>query len=136
MRSSLLLAVLAVPQALAFPWLRPEGLDALLSHPEAQKEIRRKLEEYEATQSGKVVPRQLNTGLINGVTTLLGGTLKAVLDPVIGLIPTNDAVKGLKRFPERKYTIWSVTHIDLTSTQQTTLSSHLAQLTREGRVLA
>jgi hypothetical protein len=103
MRFTLMLAALAAPSALAFPWLRPEGLEALMSHPEAQKEIKRKLQEYEDVQAGKVAPRQLSTGLIPGLVTLLGGSLQAVYDNVIGLIPTNDAVNGLKKFPERTF---------------------------------
>jgi len=35
------------------------------------------------------------------VVTLLEGTLHAAFDNVFGLILTNDAVKGLKKFPER-----------------------------------
>lgn len=99
MRASLLLAAIAAPSALAFPWMTPEGMEALMNHPEARKEIQRRLEEQAA---GKVLPRepQLGTGLIPGLVDLIGGTLKAVLDPVLGLIPTNDAVKGLKKFPE------------------------------------
>ncbi|KAF2676846.1 hypothetical protein K458DRAFT_379372 [Lentithecium fluviatile CBS 122367] len=103
MRSSLIYASLAAYTALAFPWLRPEGLDALLNHPEARHEIKRRLEEHERTQSDQIASRQLSTGLVNGVVTLLGGTLKAVVDPILGLIPTNDAVKGLKKFPEANY---------------------------------
>jgi hypothetical protein len=34
------------------------------------------------------------------VIDLLGGTVKATLDPILGLIPTKDSVNGLKRFPE------------------------------------
>lgn len=101
MRCSLLVAAVATPSALAFPWMTPEGLDALMKHPEAQKEIKRKLTEYEAAKPGKVEARQLGTGLVPGLVTLLGGTLTAIYDNVLGLIPTNDAVKGLKRFPER-----------------------------------
>jgi hypothetical protein len=77
-------------------------MDALLNHPEAQPVIKRKLAEYEAAKSG-VEARQLGTGLVPGLVTLLGGTLQAVYDNVAGLIPTNDAVKGLKKFPERMY---------------------------------
>jgi hypothetical protein len=99
MRSTIFVAALTAPSVLAFPWLKPEGLEALLSHPEAQHEIKRRFEGLEDAKSG-LDSRQLNTGLLNGATTLLGGTLKAVLDPVLGLIPTNDAVKGLKKFPE------------------------------------
>jgi hypothetical protein len=81
--------------------MSPEGMEGLLNHPEARQEIEKRLREY---QSGKKVerndPRQLGTGLIGGVVSLLGGTLEAVLDNVLGLIPTNEAVEGLQRFPE------------------------------------
>jgi hypothetical protein len=100
MRLSLALA--AIPYALAFPWLKPEGLEALMSHPEAREAIERRLAEYEAGDKPKLAPRQANTGAANGIVTLLGGTLSAVADNVLGLIPTNDAVKGLKKFPEGK----------------------------------
>ncbi|KAB5585891.1 hypothetical protein GE09DRAFT_944315 [Coniochaeta sp. 2T2.1] len=103
MRSSLLVAALAAPSALAFPWMTPEGLEALMNHPDAQPAIKRKLAEYEAATSGKVEARQLGTGLVPGLVSLLGGTLQAVYDNVVGLIPTNDAVKGLKKFPEPDY---------------------------------
>jgi hypothetical protein len=98
--ATLLLAASTAPSVLPFPWLKPEGLDALLSHPEAQQEIKRRLEARDEVKSGRLGERQLGTGLLSGVVTLLDGTLKAVLDPVLGLIPTNDAVKGLKKFPE------------------------------------
>ena len=97
MRSSLVLTALAAPTALAFPWLKPEGLEALFNHPEAQAEVLRRLEHREAAQEE---PRQLGTGLIPGVIELLGGTVKATLDPILGLIPTKDSVNGLKKFPE------------------------------------
>jgi len=100
MRSAILIAALTAPSVLAFPWLKPEGLEALLNHPEAQNEIKRRFEAPEASKSDQPAPRQLNTGLLNGATTLVGGTLKAVLDPVLGLLPTKDAVNGLKKFPE------------------------------------
>jgi hypothetical protein len=100
MRSSIILAALTAQSVLAFPWLRPEGMETLLSHPEAQKEMKRRFEALQEGKSGRLDSRQLNTGLVNGVVTLLGGTLKAVLDPIFGLIPTDDAVKGLKKFPE------------------------------------
>lgn len=74
-----------------------------MNHPDAQPAIKRKLAEYEAATSGKVEARQLGTGLVPGLVSLLGGTLQAVYDNVVGLIPTNDAVKGLKKFPERTY---------------------------------
>jgi len=104
MKYSLIVAALAAPSALAFPWVKPEGLDALLSHPEAQKEIRRRLYEHAAASGSNIAARepQLGTGLIPGLVDLIGGTLKAVLDPILGLIPTNDSVKGLKKFPEGK----------------------------------
>jgi hypothetical protein len=102
MRASILLSALTVPTALAFPWLKPEGLHALLSHPEAQAEIRRRLESRDALQEE---PRQLGTGLVPGVVDLLGGTVKATLDSVLGLIPTSDSVKGLKKFPEGMWLI-------------------------------
>ncbi|KAF2790740.1 hypothetical protein K505DRAFT_409633 [Melanomma pulvis-pyrius CBS 109.77] len=103
MRLSLVLAAVAAPSTLAFPWLRPEGIEALMNHPEARKEIERRLKAYEGAESNKLASRQVNTGLLNGVTTLLGGTLQAVLDNVLGLIPTDGAVKGLKKFPEANY---------------------------------
>ena len=104
MRCSIILAALAAPSVLAFPWMTPEGLDALMNHPEAQKEIKRRWEEHTAASNPKVAREpQLGTGLIPGLVDLLGGTLKAILDPVLGLIPTSDAVKGLKKFPEGTY---------------------------------
>ncbi|KAF1966690.1 hypothetical protein BU23DRAFT_592995 [Bimuria novae-zelandiae CBS 107.79] len=103
MRTSLILVACVASSAYAFPWLRPEGMEALLNHPEAQAEIRKRLIEHETKQSIKHEARQLNTGLVGGLVTLLDGTLSAVLDNVLGLIPTNDAVKGLKKFPEAKY---------------------------------
>lgn len=99
MRFSLIFA-LAAHSALAFPWLRPEGMVALLNHPEARAEMVRRLEEHQGAQEGQHVRHQLNTGLLNGVVALLDGTLKAVVDPILGLIPTDDAVKGLRKFPE------------------------------------
>jgi hypothetical protein len=100
MRLFLAVAVVAVPSALAFPWLKPEGLEALMSHPEAREAIERRLAEYKTGHETKLAPRQANTGAANGIVTLLGGTLSAVEDNLLGLIPTNDAVKGLKKFPE------------------------------------
>ncbi|CAO2658563.1 Nn.00g062860.m01.CDS01 [Neocucurbitaria sp. VM-36] len=100
MRASFLLTTLVIPTALAFPWLKPEGLEALLNHPQAQHEIQRRLQERNAAQEES---RQLGTSLIPGVLDLLGGTVKATLDPVLGLIPTKDSVTGLKRFPEANY---------------------------------
>lgn len=100
MRASLLLPTLVLPTALAFPWLKPEGLEVLLNHPEAQREIERRLQQRDAAQEE---PRQLGTGLIPGVVDLLGGTVKATLDSVLGLIPTKDSVNGLKKFPEGKW---------------------------------
>ncbi|KAF5847163.1 hypothetical protein GGP41_003481 [Bipolaris sorokiniana] len=87
MRSTVLL-LLATPSALAFPWLKPEGLEALLNHPEARAEVKRQLQSRNAAS---VEPRQLVD------------TLKPVLDPLLGLIPTSDSVKGLRRFPEADY---------------------------------
>lgn len=100
MRASLLLGAAVAPAALSFPWLRPEGLEALMNHPEARAEILRRLEQRDAVREEA---RQLGTGLIPGRVDLIGGTLKAVLDPVLGLLPTNDAVNGLKKFPEGMY---------------------------------
>lgn len=99
-----LYAALWAPFALAFPWMTPEGMGNLLNHPEARQEINRRMEEH----FGRRVPeqsqhretRQLGTGLLDGVVTLLGGTLEAILDNVLGLIPTSDSVNGLRRFPE------------------------------------
>lgn len=119
MRTSLLLAALAAPSALAFPWMTPEGMEALMNHPGARAEIQRRLEQHEAEKTGKITPRdpQLGTGLIPGLVDLLGGTLKAVLDPVLGLIPTNDKVKGLKKFPEGMFNLsFSNTELPLTPT--------------------
>lgn len=98
MRVSVVVAALCVPSALAFPWSTPEGMDALLRHPEARREIERHLEEL---RTGKVEERQLG-GIVGSLGSLLGGTLGAVLDNVLGLIPTAAAVKGLQRFPEGK----------------------------------
>ncbi|KAF2870108.1 hypothetical protein BDV95DRAFT_608130 [Massariosphaeria phaeospora] len=103
MRSSFILSALAAPAALAFPWLRPEGLEALMNHPEARRQIERRLNEHQEKTESQNSPRQLGTGLLSGVVDLVGGTLKAVVDPIFGLLPTNDAVKGLKRFPEKNY---------------------------------
>jgi hypothetical protein len=101
MRASFFVVALCAAPSLAFPWMNPEGMERLLNHPEARKEIEKRLREH---QSGQAVernaPRQLGTGLIGGLVTLLGGTLEAVLDNVLGLIPTNQAVEGLQRFPE------------------------------------
>ena len=108
MRSSILLTTFTIPTALAFPWLKPEGLEALFNHPEAQNEIRRRLEGRDAAQEQ---PRQLGTGLVSGVIDLLGGTVKATLDPILGLIPTSDSVKGLKKFPEGTFLDVIVTRI-------------------------
>ncbi|KAF4994431.1 hypothetical protein FDECE_13131 [Fusarium decemcellulare] len=101
MRFSIFVAALCAPSALAFPWLSPDGMDALLNHPEARKEIDRRLKAYEAGETEKRnEPRQLNTGVVGGVVSVLGGTVEAVVDNVLGLIPTNKAVKGLQKFPE------------------------------------
>lgn len=101
MRSSLLFAAASVPSAFAFPWMAPEGMGALLNHPEARQEIHRRIQEYQAGEMAKKPkPRQLGTGLISGVVDLLGGTVEALVDNVLGLIPTDEAVEGLQRFPE------------------------------------
>lgn len=93
MKSSTVLAALTGPCAvLAFPWMHEDGLHALLNHPEARAEIQRRLEQHHAEKR--------DTGIIEGVTTLLGGTLTAVIDSVLGLLPTDDSVNGLMRFPE------------------------------------
>jgi hypothetical protein len=97
MRTSFLLSTFIAPATLAFPWLRPEALETLFNHPDAQAEIRNRLEGRDASQEE---PRQLGTGLIPGITDLLGGTIKGTLDPILGLIPTSDSVNGLKKFPE------------------------------------
>ena len=101
---SFALAALFAPSTLAFPWLKPDGMDALLNHPVARQEIERRLQEHAAGRPAPEpvvhTPRQLGTGLVNGVTTLLGGTVEALVDSVLGLIPTDDAVEGHKRFPE------------------------------------
>ncbi|KAF5694350.1 Aromatic peroxygenase [Fusarium denticulatum] len=104
MRFSVLIAALCAPSALSFPWLAPEGLDALLNHPEARAEIDRRLKEHQVSQEEKShEPRQLKTGVVGGVVSLLGGTVEAVVDNVLGLIPTNKAVKGLQKFPEASH---------------------------------
>ncbi|KAI3321888.1 hypothetical protein HD806DRAFT_502226 [Xylariaceae sp. AK1471] len=104
MRAKFFFVALCAAPSLAFPWMSPEGMESLLNHPEARKEIEKRLKEY---RSGEMVernaPRQLGTGLLGGLVTLLGGTLEAVLDNVLGLIPTNEAVEGLQRFPEDDY---------------------------------
>jgi len=107
MRLSLAIAAAAAPSALCFPWMKPEGLGALMNHPEAREAIERRLTEYRTGGETKVAPRQANSGATNGVVTLLNGTLSAVADNLLGLIPTNDAVKGLKKFPESKIHIQS-----------------------------
>lgn len=107
MHLSLAVAAVAAPSALAFPWLKPEGLEALMNHPEAREAIEHRLAEYEIGDETRLSPRQANTGAANGIVTLLGGTLSAVADNSLGLIPTNDAVKGLKKFPEGKICIRS-----------------------------
>ena len=106
MRFSLFAAALCAPSALSFPWLAPEGMDALMNHPEARAEIDRRLREHQAGQVQQEKgheSRQLKTGLVGGVVSLLGGTVEAVLDNVAGLIPTNKAVKGLQKFPEKSH---------------------------------
>lgn len=74
-------------------------MDALLNHPEARQEINRRLKEHHKVQEHE--KRQLNTGLGKGIVTLLDGTVEALVDNVLGLIPTNKAVQGLQKFPER-----------------------------------
>ena len=104
MRTSLLCAALSASTAVAFPWMTPQGMEALLNHPEARQEIQRKIDEYHAGEAAKKTqPRQLGTGLVGGVLELLGGTVEALLDNVLGLIPTDQAVKGLDKFPEGMY---------------------------------
>ncbi|KAF5555876.1 cercosporin resistance protein [Fusarium mexicanum] len=104
MHFSIIVAALCAPSALSFPWLAPEGLDALLNHPEARAEIDRRLKEHQVSQEEKShEPRQLQTGVVGGVVSLLGGTVEAVVDNVLGLIPTNKAVKGLQKFPEASH---------------------------------
>ncbi|KAM0269230.1 hypothetical protein ACHAPA_004500 [Fusarium lateritium] len=106
MRLTFFVAALCAPSALSFPWLAPEGMDALLDHPEARAEIDRRLQEYQAGQDQeKKQPeaRALKTGVVGGVVSLLGGTVEAVVDNVLGLIPTNKAVKGLQKFPEASH---------------------------------
>lgn len=91
------------PSVLAFPWMTPEGMNNLLNHPEARQEIDRRLKEFgrqAPEQSQHHEARQLGTGLLGGVSTLIGGTIEAILDNVLGLIPTSGSVNGLKRFPE------------------------------------
>lgn len=103
MRSSLFYAALCAPSALAFPWMTPEGMGNLLNHPEARQEINRRLEELDRRVPEEVEhheARQLGTGLLGGVGTSLGGTLGAVVDNVLGLIPSSESVNGLQRFPE------------------------------------
>jgi hypothetical protein len=107
MRLSLAIAAVSAPSVLSFPWMKPEGLGALMNHPEAREAIERRLTEYRIGGESKVAPRQANSGAINGVVTLLNGTLSAVADNLLGLIPTNDAVKGLRKFPESKIQIQS-----------------------------
>lgn len=103
MRVILFYIALWAPSVLAFPWMTPEGMDNLLNHPEARQEINRRLKEVgrqAPEQSQHHEARQLGTGLLDGVGTLIGGTLEAVLDNVLGLIPTSGSVNGLQRFPE------------------------------------
>ncbi|KAF4495368.1 cercosporin resistance [Fusarium agapanthi] len=101
MRFYVIVAALCAPSALSFPWLGPEGLDALLNHPEARAEIDRRLKEHPVSKEEKSnEPRQLKTGIAGRVVSLLGGTVEAAIDNVLGLIPTNKAVKGLQKFPE------------------------------------
>lgn len=83
--------------------MTPEGMNTLLNHPEARQEIDRRLKGLDRRvpeQTEDHEARQLGTGLVGGVSSLLGGTLGAILDNVLGLIPTSESVNGLKRFPE------------------------------------
>ena len=103
MRFTVLCVALCAPSALAFPWVTPEGMKNLLNHPEARREISRRLKELDnrvPEQSQHHEIRQLGTGLLDGIGSLLNGTLEAILDNVLGLIPTPGSVNGLKRFPE------------------------------------
>ena len=86
MRVSVALKAVAVPTALAFPWLTPDGVEALFNHPEARPEIQRRLEGRDAAEEQ---PCYLGTGLVPGVVDLLAGTVKATLDPTLDLIPTS-----------------------------------------------
>lgn len=83
MRTSLLCfsGLVLLPLASAFPWMTERGMEALLSHPEARDEMAKR-------------------GLIDGVGSLVGGTLGSITDSVLGLLPDDDKVNGLKRFPE------------------------------------
>jgi hypothetical protein len=131
MRTSVLLSTLAVPTALAFPWMTPEGFEALINHPEAQAEIRRRLDSRDVK-----VPRQANTGAVNGIITLLGGTVKATLDPILGLIPIGDSVKGLKKFPEGTIFPSPSSTPSTYISQPTTPFKHPAQPTNVAHALA
>ncbi|KAI0145131.1 hypothetical protein GGR57DRAFT_322299 [Xylariaceae sp. FL1272] len=102
MRSSLLIAALCASPSLAFPWMTERGMEGLLNHPEARQEIERRLKEHRSPKTTKQ-KEQLDTGLLSGVVSLLGGSVEAVVDNVLGLIPTNDAVEGLNYFPEDDY---------------------------------
>lgn len=109
-------------------------MDALLRHPEARREIERRLEEL---RTGKVEERQLG-GIVGSLGSLLGGTLGAVLDNVLGLIPTAAAVKGLQRFPEGKLE-YLKNHQAITTdsgAQRTILSRHLDRQTNVDLALA
>lgn len=106
MRSSLFYAALCAAPASAFPWMTPEGMGNLLNHPEARHEINRRVGELRRGTPEQPNPheaRQLGTGLLNGVSALVDGTLGAILHNVLGLIPTPESVNGLKRFPEGMY---------------------------------
>lgn len=102
MRFALLYAALCAPTVLAFPWMTPEGMDNLLNHPEARREIDRRLKEESQSHNS----RQLGTGLLDGIGSFLNGTLGAVLDNVLGLIPTSQSVSGLQRFPEGTWLLY------------------------------
>lgn len=106
MRLTFFVTALCAPSALSFPWLAPEGMDALLDHPEARAEIDRRLQEWQAgrvQEKKQPEARAIKTGIVGGVVSLLGGTVEAVVDNVLGLIPTNKAVKGLQKFPEASH---------------------------------
>lgn len=103
MRFSLLYCALCASSVLAFPWMTSEGMNNLLNHPEARREINRRLKEPDnqvPEQSQDHEARKLGTGLLDGIGDLLGGPLGAILDNLLGWIPTAESVNGLKKFPE------------------------------------
>jgi hypothetical protein len=97
MRASLLFATTIVPVTLAFPCLRPKGIEALLNHPEAQAEIEKRPQTRNAAHKES---RQLGTDTGSAIVDLLGGSLKATPDHVLGLLPVPAPVSGLKKFSE------------------------------------